>query len=342
LQRAFGDGPLRGAIEPLRHALAVRAPALLHGDLPSWRAALQDLPILHAPALRADGAVVTGTSSRSPEREADGCGGSRAVLHRLGPWRKGPFQLDGVDIDAEWRADRKWDRLAPHLAPLDGRRVLDVGSGSGYHLWRMHAAGAAAVLGIEPMLLFDTQFRAVARYAPFSAVQQLPLRLQDLAGSRLSFDTVFSMGVLYHAKQPLDHLAQLGALLRPGGQLVLDTLVLPDIDPTPGLEFACEGASESASGVDRVMALPGRYAGMRNIDQLPSLARLHRWLASSGFTAMRSVSMARTGIGEQRATAWSGKRSLADVLMPDDPTRTLEGHPAPCRAIMICERPVTV
>ena len=64
-------------------------------------------------------------------------------LHALQPWRKGPFSLFGVQIDTEWRSDWKWNRVAPHLSPLAGRRVLDVGCGNGYYGWRMCAAGAA-------------------------------------------------------------------------------------------------------------------------------------------------------------------------------------------------------
>jgi len=321
LAAAFGGGPLGAAVEPLHAALRRRAPVLLHGDLPHWRAALADLALsapVHEPHLDGSTAVVAGSGGGPvpPDRAR-----VRDLLARLAPWRKGPFRLDGVDIDAEWRSDLKWDRLLPHIAPLHGRCVLDVGSGSGYHLWRMHAAGAAAVLGIEPMLLFDSQFRAVARYAPHAPVKQLPLRLEDLSPDLPGgvFDTVFSMGVLYHAQDPHDHLGRLRALLRPGGQLVLETLVVE----RPG---------------DEVLSLPGRYAGMRNIDRLPSPSRLHRWLAEAGLQGARTVSLARTSHEEQRVTAWSGERSLGDALAPDDVTRTREGHPAPYRATVLCER----
>ncbi|HBP78145.1 MAG TPA: tRNA 5-methoxyuridine(34)/uridine 5-oxyacetic acid(34) synthase CmoB, partial [Halomonas sp.] len=72
------------------------------------------------------------------------------LLRKLAPWRKGPFNLGGIEIDTEWRSDWKWQRVAPHLAPLKYRKVLDVGGGSGYHAWRMAGAGAAFVLVIDP------------------------------------------------------------------------------------------------------------------------------------------------------------------------------------------------
>ena len=32
-------------------------------------------------------------------------------LLRLIPWRKGPFNIGNVFIDAEWRSNMKWDRI---------------------------------------------------------------------------------------------------------------------------------------------------------------------------------------------------------------------------------------
>ena len=66
----------------------------------------------------------------------------RSLLMQLKPWRKGPFSLFDAFIDTEWRSDWKWQRLAPHISSLQGRTVLDVGCGSGYHCWRMRGAGA--------------------------------------------------------------------------------------------------------------------------------------------------------------------------------------------------------
>ena len=55
------------------------------------------------------------------------------VLTQLKPWRKGPFDLFGIRIDSEWNSALKWNRVAPHLAPLADRKVLDVGSSNGYY-----------------------------------------------------------------------------------------------------------------------------------------------------------------------------------------------------------------
>jgi tRNA (mo5U34)-methyltransferase len=73
------------------------------------------------------------------------------------------FSLYGVNIDTEWRSDWKWDRVLPHLSDLTGRTILDVGCGSGYHMWRMIGAGAHLAVGIDPTQLFLCQFEAVRK-----------------------------------------------------------------------------------------------------------------------------------------------------------------------------------
>ena len=42
---------------------------------------------------------------------------------------------------------------------------------------------------------------------------------------------------------------------------------------------------------------------------------------------------------EQRRTDWMRFESLRDFLDAEDPSRTVEGHPAPVRAVMLAERP---
>ena len=222
-------------------------------------------------------------------------------------------------IDTEWRSDWKWQRVAPHLSDLRGRRVLDVGCGSGYHGWRMAGAGAAQVLGIDPTVLFLMQYLAVKRFTPETPFWFAPLRMEELPAGLAAFDTVFSMGVLYHRRSPLDHLLELRDALRPGGELVLETLVV--------------------EGDERAVLMPeGRYAAMRNVFFLPSTEHLAVWLRRCGFDRVRCVDECVTTVDEQRATDWMRFQSLPDFLDPDDPTRSREGYPAPRRAVMIARK----
>jgi tRNA (mo5U34)-methyltransferase len=241
-------------------------------------------------------------------------------LQILHPWRKGPFDLFGVYIDTEWRSDWKWDRLVQHITPLQGRVVLDVGSGSGYHCWRMAGAGAQRVIGIEPMILYVMQYQALQHYIQHSEVHVLPLGTDDMPAELGLFDTVFSMGLLYHQREPQQHLQALRRWLRPGGELVLETLVI-----------------EARAG--EVLLPQGRYASMRNVWAIPAVATLQQWLADGGYHDIRCVDVNVTRIEEQRATGWMRYQSLADYLDPHDLHKTIEGYPAPRRAILIAQAP---
>jgi tRNA (mo5U34)-methyltransferase len=287
-----------------------------HGDLPRWWSALSALPRPDAALVRLNAACV-GAESDAVQGAAHRQALAQALM-QLHPWRKGPYCLHGVFLDCEWRSDWKWDRLAGHIQPLEGRAVLDVGCGNGYHCWRMAGAGARVVLGVDPTILFVMQFLAIASLLGDERVGVLPLALEDLPGDMSGFDSVFSMGVLYHRRSPLDHLVTLRRLLRPGGELVLDTLVV-------------EGEG------DRVLVPTGRYASMPNVWFIPSPKALEIWLGRCGFSGVRVVDVTVTSMEEQRATEWMRFQSLRDFLDPRDPMRTLEGHPAPRRAVLVAK-----
>ncbi|NNF40646.1 MAG: tRNA 5-methoxyuridine(34)/uridine 5-oxyacetic acid(34) synthase CmoB [Woeseiaceae bacterium] len=283
----LGDWP--AALEPL---LRARMSAQSHGDFARWQAVVTSLP------------EVVSDTARLRER-----------LLELSPWRKGPFRVANVDIDAEWRSDLKWARIAGALRPLEGNSVLDVGCGNGYYAQRMRQAGAGIVIGIDPTLLYVLQFLAINTLEKDPNTFVLPLRLDELPDARHSFDTTFSMGVLYHQRSPIDHLRQLRTTLRPGGQLLLETLYLPGKKP-------CARTPER------------RYARMKNVWLLPTIAELTTWLQRSGYREIEIADQSVTTTEEQRTTAWMPFESLAEALDPDDPTRTVEGWPAPHRVVV--------
>lgn len=289
-----------------------------HGDLEKWEGALSGLPSVKPSYVDfTSDAVVIGT-----ERDCSNEQQSEAFhqLMQLHPWRKGPFDLLGIHIDTEWRSDFKWRRLVGHISSLQDRLVLDVGCGNGYHCWRMAGVGARFVLGIDPTLLFFMQFRAIEHFAPSWPVQMLPLALEGLGEVGGYFHTIFSMGVLYHRRSPLDHLIQLRDLLVAGGELVLETLVV--------------------EGDESTLLIPeGRYARMRNVWFLPSCDMLLVWLKRCGFVDCRVVDVNITSFEEQRSTPWMQFESLRECLNPDNPELTLEGLPAPRRALIIANRP---
>lgn len=287
-----------------------------YGDLPRWRQHLAMLPELDVEQVLLDRAAVTLTGPCTAAQRQQ----LQTALLGLRPWRKGPFELFELKIDTEWRSDWKWDRLKDHIQPLAGRRVLDVGCGSGYHCWRIRGAGASQVLGIDPGPLFVSQFWALQRYIRDPAVWVVPARCEELPANLQAFDTVFSMGVLYHRRSPFDHLLELSAALRPGGELVLETLV---VDGRRG----------------EVLVPEARYARMGNVWFIPSPGSLVSWLKKIGFTQVQLINVTATRPEEQRATEWMTFHSLRQYLDPQDPSLTVEGHPAPQRAIVTARKP---
>jgi len=280
-----------------------------HGDMPKWQTALDDLPELETGWHIDDGALVAGAAARDRDALTE-------TLKPLIPWRKGPLNLGGVFIDTEWRSDWKWNRIAPHVN-LGGKRVLDIGAGNGYFGWRMLADGAAQVVGCDPTLVFYMQYRAIDYFAGESQHLLLPLKLEQLP-ARADFDTVFSMGVLYHRKNPHEHLQRIGDHLAPNGKAVIETLIIPG-----------EGDAE--------LDPPDRYANMGNVHHLPSEARLLRWLEQADFREARVVDVTATGTAEQRSTEWMPFHSLAKALR-EDGQHTIEGHPPPLRAVVVATR----
>ncbi|WPE18334.1 tRNA 5-methoxyuridine(34)/uridine 5-oxyacetic acid(34) synthase CmoB [Candidatus Thioglobus autotrophicus] len=243
------------------------------------------------------------------------------ALKQLIPWRKGPYKIGELKLESEWRGDMKWDRLKDHIKPLQGKTVLDVGSGNGYFTYLMAMQGAEIALGIEPFLLFNYQFQAIRtliNQPPKAYV--LPLKLEQMPEASL-FDSVFSMGVLYHQKDHNLHLQQLMNVMADEGELILETLI---IDKQHGDQIIPED----------------RYARMRNVWCLPSTDTLHSWLQTAGFKNIKLVDVTKTTPAEQRATHWIGDntQSIKDFLDPNDDNLTIEGLPAPKRAVFICQK----
>lgn len=283
-----------------------------YGDLPRWKRILEQLPPWPVGSVHLDQACVR-VSSTSP-LTTDQHQQLTSLLKGLHPWRKGPFELFDVLIDTEWRSDWKWARLEPYIDPLEGRNVLDVGCGSGYHCWRMRGQRANLVMGIDPTPLFIVQFFALQHYIQDPQVAVLPMGIEHLPNNMQFFDSIFSMGVLYHRRSPFDHLIKLRDSLRSGGQLILETLV---IDGEQG----------------QVLVPEGRYSRMGNVWFLPSCQTLSVWLKKSGFIDVTLVDVTATSTDEQRSTEWMTFYSLKDFLDPDDNSKTIEGYPAPKRAI---------
>lgn len=287
------------------------------GDLPGWLELFEALPDVTAEEIELSSEIALRSASLTAEQQAQ----LEAALRGMIPWRKGPYNLFDIHLNTEWRSDWKWDRVLPHIQPLQHRNVLDVGCGNGYHMWRMLGAGAKRVIGVDPSPRFSIQFEMIKQLAGSNLpVHLVPCAMEQIPRALEAFDSVFSMGVLYHRKSPIDHLYELRDALAPGGQLILETLVVR------GDENTC-------------LVPNGRYAKMRNVWFIPSSKNLEVWLARLGFKDIRTVDENQTSIEEQRSTDWMLFESLPDFLDPNDADKTIEGHPAPLRTVIVANKP---
>jgi tRNA (mo5U34)-methyltransferase len=286
-----------------------------HGKLPVWQSALAQLPKVELSSLELKDKVSIGRANdlSMPLDEF------KDLLQHFHPWRKGPYHLFDMHLNTEWRSDWKWDRVLPHISSLTGRKVLDVGGGNGYHGWRMVGEGADLVMVIDPTVVFTMQYQAMQHFVQTDKLYVLPIGIEDMPELGW-FDTVFSMGVLYHRRSPIDHLLELRACLKPKGELVLETLI---VDGEEGMSLIPEQ----------------RYAKMRNVWFIPTIKTMLAWLTKCGFKNVRCVDEDQTSLEEQRTTEWMTFESLADFLDPNDVNKTIEGYPAPKRAVFVATAP---
>ncbi|HET97308.1 MAG TPA: tRNA 5-methoxyuridine(34)/uridine 5-oxyacetic acid(34) synthase CmoB [Desulfurivibrio alkaliphilus] len=243
----------------------------------------------------------------------------RHTLHRalraFMPWRKGPFSLFGIEIDAEWQSFRKWQRLLPALPELAGRVVADIGCNNGYYMFKMLPHRPALVVGFEPMLQHLYCFKALRHLAGCRELEIEPLGVEQITLYPQSFDVIFLMGVIYHRPSPLTVLREVFAALKPGGTLILESLAIPGEDPVA----LCPAATYAKA--------PGVYF-------IPTVACLLNWLQRAKFKQVELVSNQAMDPTEQRRTPWMTFESYADFIDPLNPARTIEGYPAPLRVIL--------
>ena len=235
------------------------------------------------------------------------------LAEELMPWRKGPFRLCGLEIDAEWRSNLKWNRIQPALGSLTDAKVLDVGCGNGYYMFRAATQDPEMILGLDPSVPFLMQFELIQKYARRPELQYELLGAEHLSFFHELFDVVLCMGILYHQRNPLAIMREIHDALVPGGITLIESQVIP--------------------GEESIALFPeDRYAKARNVFFVPTTSCLENWIRRSGFESVELVSVERTTTDEQRKTRWTTFESLEDFLDTNDSELTVEGHPAPLRA----------
>ena len=280
-----------------------------HGDMSRWIKAIENLPLARKASTALDSCIVI----TAHDILAEDLVKVEKLLMQLRPWRKGPFSINELYIDSEWRSDVKWDRIKSAIGDLHGQRVLDIGSGNGYFGWRMIAANAKQVIGVDPTPLYCMQHLAIQHFLQDDRNWVLPLRVEEIPKNP-KFDTVFSMGVIYHRNDPQDHVRQIFDLTQPGGRAVIESIV------------TMQGTS---------IFPEDRYARMRNIGCIPDQRTLMDWCLEAGFRDVKLIDVSKTTSAEQRSTKWMVFESLKEALDPTDSTKTVEGYPAPIRAAIL-------
>ena len=234
------------------------------------------------------------------------------ALKAFVPWKKGPFKLFGTSIDSEWRSDLKWERLKGHFSSLEGKRVADIGCHNGYFMFRMAAQNPELVIGFEPYAKHLINFQLIQQYAQVPNLAFELLGVEHIHLYPSFFDTVFCLGILYHHTDPVGLLRKIYRSLKPGGELIIDCQGIPGEDP-------------------HALVPSGRYARARGIWFLPTLSCLKNWLKRAQFRDIQCFYGQPLSTEEQRSSEWAPIDSLKEFLDPHDPSKTVEGYPAPWR-----------
>ncbi len=236
-------------------------------------------------------------------------------LRAFMPWRKGPFSVFGIDIDAEWQSNHKWDFLLPELPDLQGKIIADIGCNNGYYMFRMAAYKPRFILGFEPSVQHYYCFKALNGMAGLDNLDINLLGVEHLGLFRESFDVIFLMGIIYHRPSPIDTLRNILASLKPGGVLLLETQAIP--------------------GEESVALFPEKtYAKVPGTYFVPTASCLQNWVQKAGFSQSAIFAAHKMSPEIQRRTEWMTFESYSDYISKNDPEKTVEGYPAPLRLFL--------
>lgn len=234
------------------------------------------------------------------------------VMRCFMPWRKGPFNVFGIDIDAEWRSERKWNRLFPELPSLEGKVVADIGCNNGYYMFRTAHHNPRFVLGFDPYVQHYFTFQALNGLAGMDNLCMELLGVEHLHLFPESFDVIFLLGIIYHRPSPVETLRDVFDALKPGGTLMLESQAIPGDDPI-------------ALFPDKTYAkVPGTWF-------VPTGACLHNWLLRTGFRDIKLFCKHPMSSEEQRRTEWMTFESYEDFIDKENDALTIEKYPAPWR-----------
>ncbi|MBW1636837.1 MAG: tRNA 5-methoxyuridine(34)/uridine 5-oxyacetic acid(34) synthase CmoB [Deltaproteobacteria bacterium] len=282
-----------------------------------YRTPFQNLSRFQATYIDCSGDIVTIGSK--DEVNTDEQRRVRDGLKKFMPWRKGPFSIFGIDVDAEWRSERKWHHIIPELPDLKGKIVADIGCNNGYYMFRMSAFEPRLVIGLEPSVQHYYCFKALNSMAGLDQLDIDLLGVEHIHYFESCFDVVFLLGIIYHRPSPIGTLRDIHTSLQPGGTLILESQAIPGSEPI-------------ALFPDKTYAkVPGTYF-------VPTGPCLCNWMKKAGFKNVSFFCSHPMSAQEQRRTAWMQFESYEDFIDKNTPGKTVEGYPAPCRVFLKGEK----
>jgi tRNA (mo5U34)-methyltransferase len=221
-------------------------------------------------------------------------------LPQLGTFLQGPFPLPGRRITrSAWDCRGKagaYKGCGIDAQSVRGKRTLDIGCNAGYDTFYMNALGAAESVGLEPHLFhLHAMFLNAVYDRP--GVSFFNAGWADLDRTWVGdFDWVSCLGLIYHIREPMNLLDKIASVMRPGARLLMETHVLSE-------------TSKQACFIEDAFWGDETYWWIFGDQCLMGMLR------SSGFRDVRMM-----------------LKADCDSRNPDDPRRTVEGHPAGARA----------
>ena len=128
------------------------------------------------------------------------------------------WQIHGELRNTYWTSDSMFrDHFGEFFDPkiLEGKRVCDIGSGSGRILEMILRYQPGELVGIEPSSNADVLKK---RYEDSEIIQILKAEGENFETT--NFDYIFSLGVIHHINRPLEVLENAFNHLKPGGMLL--------------------------------------------------------------------------------------------------------------------------
>jgi len=280
----------------------------------NWINLLSKIPSLEdAESDLLSGVNIKGKCNSSDEEEIEN------LLSELLPWRKGPFKINNIFVDSEWRSNLKWDRFLELDLDLKDKTIMDVGSGNGYYAFRMLGQEAEAILCLEPNLIHFSQFQAINHFIKTNKIRMLPERLEDLEMKETHFDVVFSMGLLYHQRDPSKHLISLRDRMKEEGQLVIETVI---------------ASNEYGDYIEP----KGPYASMPNVHFVHTDKGFVDLAEKEGLKVIDNSIEVQTTLNEQRQTKWMPFKSYESAVLETNQDITVENFPAPKRKFYVLRK----